>query len=92
MSTKNKDQPHAKHPFTDIPKCGAHSRRTGRSCQAPAMKNGRCRMHGGLSPGAPKGNQNALKHGYYTKAAEENRRYLKQLIHDSQKLINDNLV
>jgi hypothetical protein len=30
------------------------------------MKNGRCRMHGGLSPGAPKGNKNALKHGRYT--------------------------
>jgi hypothetical protein len=25
------------------------------------MKNGRCRMHGGTSPGAPKGNKNALK-------------------------------
>jgi hypothetical protein len=23
------------------------------------MKNGRCRMHGGPSPGAPKGNKNA---------------------------------
>jgi hypothetical protein len=29
------------------------------------MPNGRCRMHGGLSTGAPKGNQNALKHGRY---------------------------
>ncbi len=32
---------------------------------APAMPNGRCRMHGGRSPGAPKGNKNALKHGRY---------------------------
>jgi hypothetical protein len=24
------------------------------------MPNGRCRMHGGLSPGAPKGNKNAF--------------------------------
>lgn len=23
-------------------------------------------MHGGTNPGAPKGNQNALKHGFYT--------------------------
>jgi hypothetical protein len=30
------------------------------------MKNGRCRMHGGTNPGAPRGNQNALKHGLYT--------------------------
>ena len=30
------------------------------------MPNGRCRLHGGMSPGAPKGNQNAFKHGRYT--------------------------
>jgi hypothetical protein len=34
------------------------------------MINGRCRMHGGKSSGAPKGNQNALKHGNYTAAAQ----------------------
>jgi uncharacterized protein YjcR len=33
------------------------------------MKNGRCRMHGGTSPGAPAGNKNALKHGLYTAEA-----------------------
>jgi hypothetical protein len=27
--------------------------RSGKPCQSPAMPNGRCRMHGGLSPGAP---------------------------------------
>src|SRR5262249_2900038 len=32
----------------------------------PAMKNGRCWMHGGPSPGAPKGNKNALKHGRFS--------------------------
>jgi hypothetical protein len=26
-------------------------------------------MHGGPSPGAPKGNKNALKHGWYTAEA-----------------------
>lgn len=29
------------------------------------MPNGRCRMHGGTSPGAPLCNQRALKHGLY---------------------------
>jgi hypothetical protein len=29
------------------------------------MANGRCRMHGGPSPGAPKGNRNAFKHSRY---------------------------
>ncbi len=52
------------------------------------MKNGRCRLHGGKSTGPPKGNQNALKHGYYTKDAIEYRRYIKQLLMESQELIN----
>jgi hypothetical protein len=38
-------------------------------CQSPAMKHGRCRMHGGPSPGAPRGNKNAYKHGRYTAEA-----------------------
>jgi hypothetical protein len=32
------------------PRCGAHSRRTGKPCRNPAMKNGSCGMHGGKSP------------------------------------------
>ncbi|WP_370136433.1 MULTISPECIES: HGGxSTG domain-containing protein [unclassified Bradyrhizobium] len=50
----------------NAPRCGARSKRNGKPCQSPAMPNGRCRMHGGLSPGAPKGNQNAFKHGRYS--------------------------
>jgi hypothetical protein len=44
------------------------------------MPNGRCRMHGGLSPGAPKGNKNALKHGRYTADAVANRREIATLL------------
>jgi hypothetical protein len=33
-------------------------------------------MHGGPSPGAPKGNKNALKHGLYTAEAIALRRLL----------------
>jgi hypothetical protein len=44
------------------------------------MKNGRCRMHGGPSPGAPKGNRNALKHGRYTVEAIARRREIAALI------------
>ena len=41
----------------------------------PAMPNGRCRMHGGKSQGAPKGNKNAFRHGFrYTADAIANRR------------------
>jgi len=32
-------------------KCGAYARSTGKPCQAGALRNGRCRMHGGLSTG-----------------------------------------
>jgi hypothetical protein len=49
-------------------RCGARTRR-GSLCQSPGMSNGRCRMHGGASPGAPPGNKNALKHGWYTAEA-----------------------
>jgi uncharacterized protein YjcR len=35
------------------------------------MPNGRCRMHGGTSPGAPKGNRNAWKHGFYSRQWKE---------------------
>lgn len=69
------------------PRCGAKSKRTGMPCKAPAMSNGRCRMHGGKSPGAPTGNQNAYKHGCFTADAIKERRYLRALIKDSIELI-----
>ena len=37
---------------TKAPRCGAKTRRRGTPCQGPAMRNGRCRLHGGLSTGA----------------------------------------
>jgi hypothetical protein len=36
--------------FHAAPRCGARTR-SGECCRQPAMKNGRCRMHGGLSTG-----------------------------------------
>ncbi|WP_354116656.1 HGGxSTG domain-containing protein [Bradyrhizobium sp. LA7.1] len=61
------------------PRCGAKTR-SGRSCQSPGMANGRCRMHGGPSPGAPKGNQNNFKHGYYSAAATARRREITAML------------
>ncbi|WP_395001544.1 HGGxSTG domain-containing protein [Sphingomonas sp.] len=46
----------------NAPRCLARTRR-GTECQSPAMPNGRCRLHGGLSTGPPRGNRNAYKHG-----------------------------
>ena len=56
--------------------CGAKTRRkNGQPCMQPAMKNGRCRLHGGRSTG-PKTQEGKdrsamanLKHGFYTNAA-----------------------
>jgi hypothetical protein len=37
--------------------CSAHARSTGKPCRAKALRNGRCRNHGGLSsgPNTPEG-------------------------------------
>jgi hypothetical protein len=53
-------------PLQAAPRCGAQTRR-GSSCCAPAMPNGRCRLHGGHSPGGPKGSRNGnFRHGGFT--------------------------
>lgn len=57
------------------PRCGARTR-AGTPCRSTAMANGRCRMHGGKSPGAQIGNSNARKHGRYTAGAVAERREL----------------
>ena len=45
-------------------------------------------MHGGAEgSGAPKGNQNALKHGRFTKAAIEERKRLRKFIRDANKAL-----
>lgn len=31
--------------------CGARAKSTGKPCQAKALSNGRCRLHGGFSTG-----------------------------------------
>ena len=68
------------------PRCGARTRK-GNPCRSPAMMNGRCRMHGGTSPGAPRGNANALKHGRYRATAIAERRELAALIRSMRRLV-----
>jgi len=55
------------------PRCGAKCR-TGEPCKNPSMKNGRCRMHGGKSTGAP------VKHGQRTMVAMAQRKADRELI------------
>jgi hypothetical protein len=66
--------------------CGARTR-NGSPCRSAAMPNGRCRMHGGMSPGAPKGNTNAFKHGHYTAEAIATRREIAKLLRDARALV-----
>lgn len=61
--------------------CGAKTR-AGTPCKNNAMPNGRCRMHGGKSTGAPKQNKNAEKHGLFTKYLPEETRELAESIVD----------
>jgi len=63
------------------PRCGALNR-AGGPCQCPAISGRtRCRIHGGLSPGAPRGEGNGnFKNGYWTAEAVEERRWTKEMV------------
>jgi glucans biosynthesis protein len=52
--------------FNNALRCGAKTR-AGTACLSPSVRSKkRCRMHGGAKgSGAPKGSQNAFKHGFY---------------------------
>lgn len=100
MKRKNNIQPHSRrlgklkngNPPCDLwslPKCNAKAKSTGKRCQQPAMKNGKCRYHGGKSTGAPLNNQNAFKHGNYTQEAIEMRRAIQQLMQESKRFIEE---
>jgi hypothetical protein len=63
------------------PRCGARTR-AGSPCQLPALcGRARCKLHGGLSPGAPKGSHNGnFVDGAWTAEAIEERRWAKELL------------
>jgi hypothetical protein len=45
------------------------------------MPNGRCKTHGGRSPGAPRGERNGnWRSGFHSEAARADRRRLRELI------------
>ncbi len=78
---KSEIQPHAK-------RCGAKTR-SGVPCNNSGMRNGRCRMHGGKSPGPPKGNKNAFKHGMYTKESIAERKIISKLLRNSRGVLKE---
>ncbi len=75
--------------FQKAPRCSATSKRTGKPCQAPAVRGWAvCRFHGACG-GAPKGAQNGnFKHGLYMNEAIEERRALSALLRASRKCLD----
>ena len=69
------------HHLRQAPRCGAKTR-AGGLCQCPAIRGrGRCRLHGGLSPGAPRGAKNGnFTNGDWTAEAIEERKWLRSLV------------
>jgi glucans biosynthesis protein len=61
--------------------CGARTR-AGTRCQSPPVHGRkRCRLHGGLSPGAPKGEKNGrYLSGDWTQEAIELRRWVRAMV------------
>jgi glucans biosynthesis protein len=72
------------------PRCGAGTR-DGTACRAPALHGKlRCRMHGGASgSGAPWGNQNARKHGWFTQERIAERQAIRALLGETGKLLRE---
>jgi hypothetical protein len=78
--------------FTTAARCGAKTRR-GTRCLCPAMRNGRCRLHGGLSTG-PKTTEGierirraVTKHGHYSKGAKAERAECRELLRACREML-----
>jgi len=79
--------------FSTAPRCGAKTRQ-GTPCQCPGMRNGRCRIHGGLSTG-PKTAEGierirraSITHGRRTQAARAERQSLRLLMKECRRLLD----
>lgn len=76
----------------NAPRCGAKTRK-GTPCRSAAMKNGRCRMHGGSSTGprTPEGidriRASRTKHGRYSAASIAARRQARAALREIRALL-----
>jgi len=77
----------------NIRRCGAKTRRK-TACMSPAMRNGRCRLHGGLSTG-PRTQAGIerirlanTRHGGRTQAARAERIQVRELIRQARETLN----
>jgi hypothetical protein len=78
--------------FMKAARCQAKTRR-GTPCQCPAMENGRCKLHGALSTGPKTAagieriRRAVTKHGYYSRAAREERQQSRALLRQVRSLL-----
>lgn len=78
----------------NAPRCGARTRR-GTPCRAPAMANGRCRMHGGKSTGprTPEGLERSrrarIKLGFYCADMVAWRRNISRLAANHRRIMEE---
>jgi len=78
--------------YSNAARCGARTRR-GTSCQCPAMRNGRCRLHGGLSTGAKtlegieRIRRAVTKHGRYSQEARAERKQYRELFRQFRQIL-----
>ena len=79
-------RPRSLRPMHASPRCGARTRIGGRCC-APAMRNGRCRMHGGLSLSGPA--HCRYQHGQATREAIAMRRHVAALMREAREMLTD---
>jgi hypothetical protein len=79
--------------FTMAARCGARTR-SGTVCQCPAMPNGRCRLHGGLSTGPKTAvgidriREAVTTHGRRTKDADLQRAEFRRLIGNARESLD----
>jgi hypothetical protein len=73
--------------------CGARTKH-GTACDnKPEPGKRRCRLHGGApGSGAPKGNQNAKKHGLYSKEMKEVRQIFNDLMKGSKEFSRNRIL
>jgi hypothetical protein len=82
----------ASHDIRKVKRCGARNRRRS-PCGSPAMRNGRCRLHGGLSTG-PKTAEGIerirrakTKHGLYSATAIAERQRFREMFKDCREVV-----
>jgi len=77
-------------PMLASPRCGAKTRTSG-ACRSLAVHGRkRCRMHGGApGSGAPRANQNARKHGLFTRDAIAERRQIQALLGETRRMLEE---